>query len=90
MSIENLKRAANAARSAHDELVAAIRRGEQVSQSTLGQANREFAAADAALLAAEEAAVLAAKADAILRMSPGDYEAERSKITGGNYRRALI
>ena len=89
-SIETLKRAANAAKSAHDELIAAIRRGEHVAQSELGQANREFVAADAALIAAEEAAVLAAKADALMRMAPSDYEAERAKLTGGIYRRALI
>ena len=36
--VENLKRAVNTARSAHDELLASARRGEHVAPSMLGQA----------------------------------------------------
>jgi hypothetical protein len=87
--INDLKRAVNTARSAYDKLLAAARRGEHVAPSTLGQASRELTASEAAALAEEEAAELAAKREAILKMAPGDYEAERVKLVGGSYRRTL-
>lgn len=87
--IENLKRTINTARSAHDELLAAVRRGEHVGSSVLGQASREFFSAEAALIAAEEAAELAAKREAILAMSGPDYEAARVAAGFGRGRIAL-
>ena len=87
--IENLKRTVNTARSAHDELLAAVRRGEQVGPSVLGQASREFTSAEAALIAAEEAAELAAKREALLKMSDAEYEAARVSAGFGRGRIAL-
>ncbi len=87
--IEKLRAATDRAKERHDDLLAKVRLGVHVEQSELGDANRTFTSAQAALIAAQEAASLAARGEEVRRMPQDEYERARAALTGGNFRRTL-